>query len=442
MEYYFPEKKFIPIESVLIKFYDIRDEQKNKIVSFYVNAILVDNLIIDQEFENDDLHFIGNKESYKNFVECNIKQNNERFFAKLKNFMIFSGSSTDSYNICKKNNKIMASSFSSNAVIFKCKDTDIYANDVSPKTECPSLSFQETNSNSSSLSSTSENFQIPFNKNIYANLLSIFFLNKNYTISQKIPKGIEFSKKIESQLEVSDLNCNDNCISCFKEKCFKCKIGYELISFSYCEKFPDLIFNKFTSEYELVFNKLKIFRENKLLLSVDKKIYKKAFLLINMNLQFENQNEESIIDFYLQNKKIKSMIKIPQKNQNESEVLESSTLYWGIPLNDIRTFSASEMKNSVFSSLDRYFVNNPDELNKNFLILHYKIKGNQKIHLNKIKYKIHNEKEICLPSTYFSLDYDCDFHCIDPSVISNRNKNKFLSIKNEISNNSQEKSNF
>lgn len=352
LQFYVGRDKHLPIESVLLKFYDIRDENQTKVINLYVNAVRLDGFVVEFLFREDDRHYIGNKGPFSGEFDCETDQNDSPILlVKMKNFMIFSGASTDMQNICHKPGKVMSSSFSSNAVIFKCEGTDIYQDDVFPKTQCTdSVDTQEqtqtpapsdtsttntttndpnqnTTTSDSGTNSTDPNGATdnttastgrllenkPFSTNQYALLLSFPFLNMNYQSSQQLPKSMAESNDLGLFKEFNtEFNCNANCISCFRGQCFKCKLGFELVSLSFCRRFPNMIFNPVSREYENFPAEQPLFFKNSVLLPVYEDSFVDGHLILNFDLEFAKSFNFAPVKFHLQDRHLRTILSIPK----------------------------------------------------------------------------------------------------------------------------------
>lgn len=372
------QNKYLPIDSILIKFFDVRDGNGHKAVSVYINAIKLHTFLLEARFSEDDEHFLGNKGGFAGHFECTNQQiNDPALMIKFKNFMMFTGSSTDSQNICEKKGKIMSSSFSTNAVIFRCEGENIYETDVKPKTQCelaekldqqkkqeaafqtdttttataettpattdttPATTTDSTTTDTSTTPATRMGrvlSQTPFPKleeislsrvlveedtttattgpvfpeNGAASLLAVSLINPNYDSSQEIPASLALKSNITQKSPNRDLNCNSNCISCFKSRCFRCKLGFELVSLSYCQKFDDMIFNVLTKEYEAHSGDEAYLGPRSLLFPVREENLAGAVLLLNFKIDFQNNYQYSPIRFYLDGKHVKTVINLPQ----------------------------------------------------------------------------------------------------------------------------------
>ena len=340
-----------------MKFYDIRDENQTKVVGLYVNAVRLDGFVIEFLFEEGDRHYLGNRGPYSGEFDCETDQNDSPILlVKMKNFMIFSGASTDMQNICHKPGKVMSSSFSSNAVIFKCKGKDIYRDDVFPKTQCVDsvpeedpatqptdpASTDSTPASDTGTSATDPSTQAdpvsgdpnasqsdasgsadsqttriletkPFTTNPYALLLSFPFLNMNYRSSQQVPKSMAESNDLGLFKEFNtEFNCNSNCISCFRGQCFKCKLGFELVSLSHCRQFPNMIFNSSTREYENFPADQPLFFKNSILLPVQEDSFADGHLILNFDLEFAASFNFAPVKFRLQGRHLKTVLSMPK----------------------------------------------------------------------------------------------------------------------------------
>jgi hypothetical protein len=327
--------------------------------------VRVDGFILEFLFNEDDKHYIGNNGPFPGQFDCKTDNNNSPILlVKMKNFMMFSGASTDMQNVCQKPGKVMASSFSSNAVIFKCEGKNIYQDDVFPKTQCADAVIEEnetvndtanttptentitnTDNTSTTDNTTTDNTATTdnttstdnttttndttttdttdpsarilqsqsFSSNPYAILLSLPFINMNYEYSQQVPKSMAKNNDLTIYKEFNkEFNCNDNCISCFRGQCFKCKIGYELVSLSFCQQFPSMIFNSLTREYEDYDAITPFFYGNSVLLPVSGDAFVNGYLILNFNLQFSDSFNFAPVKFFLQNRHFRTILSIPK----------------------------------------------------------------------------------------------------------------------------------